>query len=73
MVTAKQWVGENHMRTAVVEKDGAWWFQWCNFVGGLPVGQNEGPFATKEEAEGAKQKFEGERRQKYPWEQIVSE
>jgi hypothetical protein len=73
MVTMSQWVGENLMKTAVIEKDGVWWFKWWNLVGGVPLAQNHEPFATKEEAEGARQKFEQERKQKYAWEQIVSE
>jgi hypothetical protein len=73
MATTRQWVGENLMKTAVIEQDGIWWFKWCNVVAGLPVGQNDGPFATKEEAEDARRKFEDERKRKYPWEQILSE
>ena len=74
MINMNQSIGENVMRTTVVEKGGMWWFKWRNAIPGAPpVGKDEGPFATKEAAESARQRFEQERRPNHSWEQTLSE
>ncbi|MGH9448254.1 MAG: hypothetical protein ACRD3O_21420, partial [Terriglobia bacterium] len=68
------------MKTAVSEKDGAWWFRWWIIaerewiiqkggepwnVAGKPLAQGlEGPFSTKQEAGLAREEFVKARRQK---------
>lgn len=77
------------MKTAVFEKDGAWWFKWWNIaerewiiqkdgkpwnVEGEPLAQDlNGPFAAKQEAELAREEFVKARKQKYPFESFESE
>lgn len=61
----------NVMKTAVFQKDGGWWFKWWNLAGGTALAQDvDSPFRTEVEAKAARRKFEEERKQRYPWEQI---
>ena len=62
------------MKTAVFEKEGRWWFKWWNILGDGPLAQDlDGPFRTKDEAEGARQSFVKVRQEKYPHESFESE
>ncbi len=77
------------IKTAVFQKDGVWWFKWWNVADpgaiflkdgkpwnavGKPLAQDlDGPFATEQEAELAREKFVNARKQKYPFELFESE
>jgi hypothetical protein len=77
------------IKTAVFQKDSAWWFKWWNIadqgaiiqkggqpwnVGGKPLAQDlEGPFGTEQEAENASERFVKARKQKYPFERFEPE
>jgi hypothetical protein len=62
------------MRTRVFEQQGKWWFKWWNAIDtSHKASDTDGPFGTKESAELERQRFEKERREKYPTEPIQSE
>ena len=61
------------MKTAVFLRGDIWWFKWWNLANDSVIAQGpNAPFSNREDAESAKQKFEEERRQRYPSERLES-